>query len=54
MRELERTPGGQLDEPDARFAIELVLRASPAAGAGDAAGGVGPAADAPKRCRRLR
>jgi hypothetical protein len=28
MRNLERTLGGQLKDPDARFAIELVLRAS--------------------------
>jgi hypothetical protein len=28
MRNLERTLGGQLSDPDARFAIELVLRAS--------------------------
>jgi hypothetical protein len=28
MRKLERTLGGQLDDPDARFAMELALRAS--------------------------
>jgi hypothetical protein len=28
MRKLERTLGGQLDDPDARFAMELVLRAT--------------------------
>jgi len=28
MRNLERTLGGQLRDPDARFAIELVLRAA--------------------------
>lgn len=27
MRKLERTLGGQLDDPEARFAMELVLRA---------------------------
>jgi hypothetical protein len=28
MRALQRTLGGQLSDPDARFAIELVLRAA--------------------------
>jgi DNA-binding PucR family transcriptional regulator len=28
MRKLEQTLGGQLDDPDARFAMELVLRAT--------------------------
>jgi len=28
MRALERTLGGQLSDPDARFAIELLLRAA--------------------------
>jgi hypothetical protein len=43
MRKLERTLGGQLDDPDARFAMELVLRATRLRERGSPQGSGGPA-----------
>src|SRR5215467_5806980 len=44
MRKLERTLGGQLDDPDARFAMELVLRATRLRERGSQPGSGGPTA----------
>ncbi len=44
MRKLERTLGGQLDDPDARFAMELVLRATRLRERGSQPGSAGPPA----------
>ena len=46
MRNLERTLGGQLSDPDARFAIELVLRAARLRERASRDDHDGPAADA--------
>jgi hypothetical protein len=46
MRNLERTLGGQLSDPDARFAIELVLRAARLRERASRDDAGGPAADA--------
>jgi hypothetical protein len=44
MRKLEQTLGGQLDDPDARFAMELVLRATRLRERAPRPGGKSPAA----------
>jgi DNA-binding PucR family transcriptional regulator len=46
MRNLERTLGGQLSDPDARFAIELVLRAARLRERASRADNDGPPSDA--------